>query len=162
MTLFTFQRWLFRAGLAALIAITISCDRDKFFDESLSLPNDKWPKDEIMSFKINIEDTVSPYKFYLNVRNSTSYRYNNIYFFLTTEFAGGGMSRDTIECLLAAKNGKWLGRGSGRYRDNRIPIRENIHFPRKGIYTIRLNQAMREDNLEGISEAGVRLEKMEK
>lgn len=156
------QRWLLKSGLAALILFTLSCDRDKFFDESLSLPNDSWPKDETMSFKINIEDTVSSYNFFLNVRNSTSYRYNNIYFFLTTEFAGGGMSRDTIECLLAAKNGEWLGRGSGRYRDNRIPIRSNIRFPRKGIYTLKLNQAMREDILEGISEAGVRLEMSER
>jgi gliding motility-associated lipoprotein GldH len=69
------------------------------------------------------------------------------------------MSRDTIECMLAAKNGKWLGKGSGRYRDNRIWIRDNIRFPRKGEYTLRLNQAMREDVLVGISEAGIRLEK---
>lgn len=69
------------------------------------------------------------------------------------------MSRDTIECTLADKSGKWLGKGSGRYRDNRILIRDDIRFPRKGEYTLRLNQAMREEVLEGISEAGVRLEK---
>lgn len=162
MTSKTGQRWFFRIGLAAMIAIVLSCDQNKFYDQSLSLPNDKWSKDKAMSFKISIEDTVSAYRFFLNVRNSTSYRYNNIYFFLTTEFPGEGMSRDTIECLLADKNGAWLGKGSGRYRDNRIPIRQNIRFPRKGVYTLKLNQGMREDFLEGISEAGVRLEMMGK
>ncbi len=140
------------------IAIT-GCDAEKFYDQSLSLPGDNWPDDEALSFTVNIEDTASPYTFYINVRNSASYRYNNIYFFLTTTFPDGGMSRDTIECMLAARDGAWLGKGRGKYRDNRIWIRDNIHFPRKGEYKLSLNQAMREKVLPGISEAGVRLEK---
>ncbi|MBW6491189.1 MAG: gliding motility lipoprotein GldH [Lentimicrobium sp.] len=144
--------------LTVVIAFT-ACDQDKFFDESLSLPGDTWPKEEALSFLVNIEDTVSPYRFHINVRNSTSYGYNNIYFFLTTEYPGGGYSQDTIECLLAAKDGSWLGKGTGSYRDNRIHIRDNIRFPRKGTYTLHLRQAMRENELKGISEAGIRLEK---
>ncbi|NTW23322.1 MAG: gliding motility lipoprotein GldH [Lentimicrobium sp.] len=153
------SRIFFSSGLLLIVALLCSCDRNKLYDESLSLDNDKWPKDKAMAFKVNVEDTVGTYRFFINVRNNTSYRYNNIYFFLTTEFPGGGMSRDTIECLLAAKDGDWFGKGTGRYRDNQIPIRSNIRFPRAGTYTLSLNQAMREDVLEGISEAGVRLEK---
>lgn len=145
--------------LLSLMWILTGCDKEKFFDESVSLENDQWPSDKEMVFKVNIEDTTSAYRFFINVRNSTSYRYSNVYFFLTTELPGGSMSRDTIESVLAAKNGKWLGKGTGKYRDNRIFIRENIIFPRQGSYTFRLNQAMREKNLEGISEAGIRLEK---
>ncbi len=153
------KQWLLSGGLLLVFGLLSSCDRTKLIDKSLSLENDKWPKDKAISFKINVEDTVSTYRFFLNVRNNTSYRYKNIYFFLITEFPGGGMSRDTIDCQLAAKNGEWLGKGTGRYRDNRIPIRSNIRFPRKGTYTLSLNQAMREDVLDGISDAGVRLEK---
>ncbi len=153
----------FRIRIPVLLLLSAlvfaACDRDKFFDESLSLPGDKWPKDEALSFVVNIDDTLSPYRFHINVRNSTSYAYNNIYFFLTTGYPGGGYSQDTIECLLAAKDGSWLGKGTGSYRDNRIFIRENIRFPRKGAYTLNLRQAMREDVLGGISEAGIRLEK---
>lgn len=157
-----YQQIMVSVGFFTAIVLISSCDRTKFYDESLSLQNDKWPKDKAMSFKVNIEDTLSTYRFFINVRNSTSYKYKNIYFFLSTEFPGGGMSRDTIDCLLAAKNGEWFGKGTGRYRDNRIPIRSNIRFPRVGTYTLSLNQAMREDMLEGISEAGVRLEREEK
>lgn len=142
--------------------LTSGCDRSKFFDESLSLENDKWPKDQAMSFKVNVVDTLDFYRFFINVRHNTSYKYKNVYFFLTTEFPGGGYSRDTINCQLAAKNGEWFGKGTGRYRDNRIPIRSNIRFPRAGTYILSLNQAMREDVLSGISEAGIRLEKQEK
>lgn len=145
--------------LAVLSLFVISCDDQKFFDNSISLTDDIWPSDKEMVFKVDIEDTISPYRFFINIRNSTSYRYSNIYFFLITEFPGGGMSRDTIECTLADKTGKWLGKGTGKYRDNRVYIRENIRFPRQGTYTLRLNQAMRENKLAGISEAGIRLEK---
>lgn len=149
----------FNLVLVFILVLLTSCDRNKFYNEFRHLENDKWPKDQVLSFRINIDDTVSTYRFFINVRNNTSYQNNNIYFFLTTEFPGGGMSRDTIECLLAAKDGTWLGKGSGRYRDNKIPIRGNIHFPRTGTYILSLNQAMREDVLQGISEAGIRLEK---
>ena len=152
-------RRIFISSAITLLLLTIACDPAKFYDESISLPNDKSPEDKSMSFKINIEDTISSYRLFVNIRNSTTYVNNYVFFFLTTKFPGGGMSRDTIECKLAAKNGEWLGKGNGRYRDNRIFIRENIRFPLKGIYTLKLNQAMRESTLEGISEAGVRLEK---
>lgn len=145
--------------MVVLSLFVSSCDDQKFFDNSISLTDDLWPSDKEMVFKVDIEDTISPYRFFINIRNSTSYRYSNIYFFLITEFPGGGMSRDTIECTLADKTGKWLGKGTGKYRDNRVYIRENIRFPRQGTYTLRLNQAMRENKLAGISEAGIRLEK---
>ncbi len=141
--------------------VMLACSRPAFYDESLSLKADQWPKDETLSFKVDIADTNSAYRFFINIRNSTSYEYNNIYFFLTTEFPDGGLARDTIECSLAARDGRWLGKGSGKYRDNRIFIRENIIFPQKGTFTFRLNQAMRHEVLEGISEAGIRLEKQE-
>jgi gliding motility-associated lipoprotein GldH len=146
------------------IVITViftGCDEEKFFDENVSIPNDKWPSDREVVFKVDIQDTVSPYRFFINVRNSDAYRYSNVYFFLVTEFPGGGMSRDTIELTLADKTGKWLGKGTGQYRDNRVFIRENIQFPRSGEYTLRLNQAMRKEILEGISEVGIRLEKQQ-
>lgn len=138
-----------------------SCDKEKFFDQSVSIPSDKWPSNKEVVFKVDVQDTLSLYRFFINVRNSETYRYSNIYFFLVTEFPGGGMSRDTIELTLADKSGKWFGRGTGQYRDNRIFIRENIKFPRSGEYTLRLNQAMRKEILEGISEVGVRLEKQQ-
>lgn len=160
------QYSMFRGIMTAVILfvglLLSGCDRDKFFDESLSLPYDTWKQDEALSFTIPVEDTTSAYRFYINVRNSTSYNYNNIYFFLTTEYPGGGYSQDTIECLLAAKDGSWLGKGTGSYRDNRMHIRDNIIFPRKGTYILRLRQAMREDELKGISDAGIRLEKQMK
>lgn len=147
--------------LPILCIAFLACDRDKFFDQNVSIHQDEWPADREAVFNVSIEDTVSLYRFYINVRNTTDYRYNNIYFFLVTEFPGGGMSRDTIECILADKSGKWLGKGTGQYRDNRIFIREGIKFPMKGDYSLRLNQAMREQTLEGISEVGIRLEKHE-
>ncbi|HLO91421.1 MAG TPA: gliding motility lipoprotein GldH [Lentimicrobium sp.] len=165
-----FKKLIFPQFRAIYIAISFlfiillfnACDKEKFFDQSISIPNDIWPADKEMLFKVDVEDTISPYRFFINVRNSTSYRYSNIYFFLSTEFPGGGVSVDTIECTLADKNGDWLGKGTGKYRDNRIFIRENIRFPLKGTYFIRLNQAMREEKLKGISEAGIRLEKQVK
>jgi gliding motility-associated lipoprotein GldH len=61
--------------------------------------------------------------------------------------------------VLAAPDGKWLGKGISGLRDNQVLLRVGLRFPRKGAYLFDFEQAMREENLEGISDIGLRIEK---
>ena len=71
----------------------------------------------------------------------------------------GGQSAPGLDSHLADEKGKWLGKGFGYIRDNRIPYKRNIRFPFKGYYKFEIKQAMRTDDLKGISSIGVRIEK---
>ena len=142
-----------------LILTLISCDRARVYDNSIDIINQSWNKDSLVRFTFNIEDTLSLHRFYINVRHNTDYPYSNIYFFMSGKFPDGHTTRDTIECLLADPKGNWIGKGSGKIRDNRILLREHLRFPVSGEYIIEIEQAMRDVSLRGIEDIGIRIER---
>lgn len=146
------------AILMIFIALMLaSCGKEAMYDNTQRIPRGSWDKKETVRFEVPVTDTVHPYKFYLNVRHSTDYRYSNVYFFINTTFPDGKKGRDTVECILAQPDGKWLGKGISGTRDNQILLRVGLRFPMKGTYRFEFEQAMREDTLRGISDIGLRL-----
>lgn len=149
-------------GLILLITTLLSCgNKNVIFDESVVLPNSTWNYKDFPYFEVNVEDTLSDYAFYLNIRHLENYRYSNFYMFLHTTFPDGNMTHDTIECILAYPDGQWIGKGSGSMRNSKILLNNNLHFPIKGIYHFEIEQAMRDTTLDGITDIGLRFEKVE-
>jgi gliding motility-associated lipoprotein GldH len=66
---------------------------------------------------------------------------------------------DTIEFFLADPTGKWLGSGLGSVNSMLLPYRTNIKFPQRGIYTFEFKQGMRQEELKGIMDVGLRIDK---
>jgi gliding motility-associated lipoprotein GldH len=114
--------------------------------------------DSVLVYDVAVEDSLSLNKLFINIRNNTDYPYSNLYLFVTTEFPNGHITRDTIECILADKDGRWLGSGSGRIKDNKIMLQQGLRFPLTGTYTIHLEQAMRNESLKGIEDIGFSIE----
>ncbi|MBK9424576.1 MAG: gliding motility lipoprotein GldH [Bacteroidetes bacterium] len=139
-----------------------SCDPLRYFEENKEIPKMEWDKDEPLSFLVSVEDTSLGYNVFINVRNAGFYRFSNLYLFINTTFPQGQVHRDTIECILASPEGRWLGEGLGDIWDNRILFKENVQFTQPGEYRFELNQAMRINPLPGIMDAGIRIEKVDK
>lgn len=145
-----------------ITTILSSCgDKNVIFDESVVINNSSWNNQELPYFDVNIEDTLSTYAFYLNIRHLENYRYSNFYMFLHTTFPNGNQTHDTIECVLAYPDGRWIGKGSGSMRASNILLNNNLHFPLSGTYHFEIEQAMREPVLEGITDVGVKFERIE-
>jgi len=146
--------------LCLSIAMVISgCSSQALYDNNKSLPGDVWKSDQIIRFDVELQDTVNICKLYLNLRNTTSYRYANIFLFINTTFPDGKEARDTVECILADPSGKWLGKGISNIRDNQILLRRGIRFHQQGTYIFEFEQAMREPELEGVMDIGLRIVK---
>ena len=142
-----------------IILFLSSCDLNRVFDENYSFENANWDRNKIVSFKIEISDTISQNQFFINIRNTTDYKYSNLYLFITTQLPDGNISKDTIECILADINGKWLGNGLSKLKENNILLKNNLVFPEKGSYIFEFEQAMRVEILQGIADIGIRIEK---
>lgn len=157
------MRNILKSGLTLLLmTILFSCeDKNVIFDESVIIPNASWENQDLPYFDVNIEDSLSTYAFYLNIRHLENYRYSNFYMFLHSTFPEGSQTHDTIECILAYPDGRWIGEGSGSMRASKILLNDNLHFPIKGKYRFEIEQAMRDDVLDGITDIGIRFEKVE-
>ncbi|MBC8320488.1 MAG: gliding motility lipoprotein GldH [Bacteroidetes bacterium] len=145
----------FFISLSIISAIFSSCNSNTVYNQNVTLPSEGWFKNKAVAFNVNIYDTVNTYKFGLNIRNTINYRYCNLYVFLITEFPNGKIIRDTIECLLANHEGKWLGKGWGQIKENNIILKSDLRFPISGTYKFLIQQAMRVDTLTGINDIGL-------
>jgi len=145
--------------LACIILGLWSCEQRSVFDNNKNLPGDVWRSDQIIRLDVEIKDTVNIHKFYLNLRHKTIYRYANLFLFINTTYPDGTHARDTVECILADPSGKWLGKGISNIRDYQVLLRRGLRFPMQGTYTFEFEQAMREPELSGIMDIGLRIVK---
>lgn len=144
---------------AVIVIILAGCTHNIVFEKSYSIHNASWRSGDTLKFPVTISDTITPLSFYFNIRNTTKYGFSNLYMYVTTYYPDNTFSRDTVECWLAAPDGKWLGKGIGNLKDNEFTFRRNVRMPRKGNYIFSINQAMRYSPLTGIADVGIRLEK---
>lgn len=145
------------AGIVLLLA---ACDTNRVFDQYKPIEDAVWHKDSLVNFDVPVKDTTQNHNLLINVRNDVNYRYSNLWLFVTIEQPGGTTVKDTFEMVLADPSGKWLGEGFGGLKNRKVIYRRNVFFPHSGNYSISLQQGMRNDELEGISDVGVRLEKV--
>ena len=141
----------------SLYSLLFSCTSTDFYNQ-YQIVDQKWEKEKEFYFTFEIEDNTSEYNFFIEIRNNNSYPYQNLWLFCSEEQPMGPILRDTIECMLADDFGKWYGTGMSIYQLS-IPIRTMYKFPYKGQYTFSLRQGMRNNQLKGIEEIGIRIEK---
>lgn len=151
-----FQSILF----AGIVMLLVACDPHSVFDKYKPINKGVWHKDSLVVFNVPVTDTLQNHSIYINVRNKVEYQYSNLWLFVTIEQPGGEAVSDTFEMVLADPSGKWLGEGFGGLKNRKAIYRRNVFFPRSGDYTISLQQGMRTDELKGISDVGVRVEKI--
>jgi gliding motility-associated lipoprotein GldH len=143
----------------AIILIATACNNEVFHTESMHIKNSEWKATDTLFYTFNSKDTLASYDFYFEIRNTTDYDMQNLYLFITALYPGNTFSRDTAECILAAPDGSWYGKGMGKHKDNRFLFRKGVRFRKPGNYVIAVNQAMRKDTLKGISDVGILIKK---
>jgi gliding motility-associated lipoprotein GldH len=137
-----------------------ACDNGRVFEANVAINNNEWNIKQVVKLEVPVSDNLTKNNLYINVRNGGSYSYSNLFLFITTTMPGGKKITDTLECILADENGKWLGKGTGHIVDNRVPFKRNVIFPDTGKYTFEIEQAMRMEKLPEVYDIGLRIEKV--
>jgi len=141
-----------------LLCLFVSCNHKTFYQKTDTLPNEIWNSDTVLVYEFTISDSLQYYNFYIDVRNTTVYPYQNLYLFFTTQFPDNTMFTDTLNCILSDAYGRWTGKGSGRIKENRFVLKSKVRFPQTGTYVFLAQQAMRDDDLKGIANFGITLQ----
>ncbi|MCF8295118.1 MAG: gliding motility lipoprotein GldH [Bacteroidales bacterium] len=146
--------------LLLLVFMLNSCIKKNVYQEHVSINQETWDAQQRLSFEIPVSDTLSINNLIVNVRNTQAYPFQNIFLFIETIDPRGVMLRDTLDCMLASQEGRWLGSGLGSHYQSEFIFKRNVRFPHSGIYTLVIEQGMRKEELPGISDVGVRVEKV--
>lgn len=156
------KHFLIRILVPAILAgmMMVACDPDKVFDEYRTIPNATWAADSVMEFAFSVARKTDKHNLYFNIRNDQKYGYSNLWLFVTLVPPAGPVMNDTTQVILAEPSGRWLGKGFTGVYDNRFIFRRNVYFPESGRYSIRIRHGMRPEKLTGITDVGVRIEKV--
>ncbi len=145
--------------IAFLFATLQGCDSGKIYQEVHDFNDAEWAFTDVQRFNVTVEDTLNPHLLLVNVRNTTAYPYSNLWLFVTRIAPGGLAHTDTIECPLAAPDGRWLGNGSSDLIDNLVLFNKDFRFSSLGTYTFKIQHGMRSDTLTDIASIGLRVQK---
>ncbi len=132
--------------LIGTIVMVISCNNNIIFEDYSAFKNQTWNADSSVVFNYFIADTICKNKIVIKVRHTTDYEFQNLFLFVKAE------KTDTIEILLANKEGMWLGKGIGDVREVEFEYASNIVFDKKGNLIIEIEQAMRYGKLDKIQD----------
>lgn len=149
----------------AIIAILISCDSNRLFEENVEFKDRTWKISEPAQLEFTIQDTASRYNLYLDVRNSIDYPYARLFTnYQLNDSVGTELSKKMIaEYLFDQKTGEPNGKsGLGDVYDHQFSIAQKFRFTKRGKYKARFEQFMRQDTLQGILAIGLRVEKVKK
>jgi gliding motility-associated lipoprotein GldH len=124
-------------ALIGTIVMFISCNNSIVFEEYKSFENQKWNTDSAAFFNYVITDTDSKNTIKIKLRHTVEYEFQNLFLFIETEVM------DTVELILANKEGMWLGSGIGDVREFEFNYQNSKIFNKKGNYSFKIEQAMR-------------------
>ena len=142
--------------------LLISCNSKIVYTNSQPMAEETWKLMDIASFKVPINDTINSNNVFFTIRNGSSYPFRNIYLFVTTTSPDGKKITDTLQYNLADEKGKWYGKGFGDIHELNLPYKSNVFFPLKGNYVFNIQHGMRIENLKGVYDFGLRIEKIRK
>ena len=145
-------------GAFCVLFVLTSCsnDSEQVFLNNL---NGKWDKKTEQKFDFKITDAQNPKNIIFVVRNNNDYPYSNIRMIVNFwDMQTKKKSTDTLNYIMAEPNGAWIGKGFGDTKEIQFQYKLNYQFPANGDYSIGIIQAMRNDNLPGIEDIGVKIE----
>ena len=147
--------------------LAISCDKSSVFDEYKSVGN-TWHKDSIIAFDLPQLEAKKQYNLFVNIRDNDDYAFNNLFLIVALEEPNKRVIVDTLEYEMTNPDGTLLGNGFTDVKENKLFFKENVVFNQKGIYKVRIKQAVRQtgkiegvESLTGISDVGFRIESLE-
>jgi len=143
--------------------IAVSCNSIDLYEKTVPIPQHKWKNSFKPSFTFTIKDTTTSYQLFLVLRHNDKYNYNNIYINLYAQQPGqDSMQKVQFDLPLATNENGWLGSGMDDIYEHHIlltPREKQFFFKKTGNYTFSIEQIMREDPLENVMDAGIRIEK---
>ena len=151
------------------IIIIAACEDNLVYSKYRVTTNGSWSKDDMKEFEISEMDSIAPHDIFILIRNDNTYSFSNLFLIAELSTPDDEVVRDTLEFEMAEPGGNWLGKGFGSVFENKLWYKENVVFSTPGVYRIELSHAMRQngkvdgiDNLSGITDVGIEVERRER
>ena len=148
------------AVFTGLFLIVASCSSSgTLVNNNVAISNQNWAYYNIINTTFKVENTATPYNIYFLLRHSADYKYANIFVLLHEKGPDHQQKTIRYEFKLANPDGEWLGNGSGNLYSYRLTLLSNFRFAKRGEYSFSIEQNMRDNPLQHVSDVGLTVEK---
>lgn len=141
-----------------LIGFLVACSNRGSFETFVEVNSEGWGYADTLTLNFEHADPNIPVDLGFYIKSDGSFPYRNLFLFVEIESPEGQVARDTLECLLAAPDGKPLGNGIGSLRTVLVPFQQSEALPASGMYSVKLVHGMRQPSIPGIHSVGLRLD----
>ena len=138
----------------------VSCNTIDIYEKTKPFPSHEWKGTDRPSFAFEISDTASAYDIFFVFRHTDAYNYSNIWVNITTVPPGDTATTQPLDVKLADNQNGWLGSGMDDIFEHRIKITRAPIRLKQGKYSFTLQHIMREEPLQHVMNAGMRVEKI--
>lgn len=145
-----------------MMLLLVSCNGSLIYTDVAEMPDSAWNLFNNPDFSFPVNDTTKNTNIFFTIRTGSRYPYRNIFLFVTTKAPDGKSITDTLEYEIADEKGNWLGKGFGDIHELKLPFRQNVFFPMKGTYHLIIRHGMRTEDLKGVYDIGLTVEKHSK
>ncbi|MDF2479020.1 MAG: hypothetical protein K0S24_4503 [Sphingobacterium sp.] len=137
------------------IGLWASCDQTAILNENKPIENKIWLYTSRPSFQFHISDNTKKYDVFMDVRHTPEYAFSNLFVLIYQQTPNKKTLTFRKEIKLAKSDGKWSGKSSGSLYNQQAIIHKDYVFPDTGLYTISIEQNMRENPLQEITDIGL-------
>lgn len=151
------MRLFFIFSIAFLLLPGCITERNKILDEFAEVNTNGWSWSDAKSFSFEITEPDYLYNLECALRITGSYKYSNIWMLYTLD-GPNDAKKNQFQIQLSDNTGKWLGNGKSNLISYKTPFLQNIRL-KKGKYTLKFNQNMRDEKLGAVSDIGLKIYK---
>lgn len=147
--------------LLFLIIFMASCQNDTRYHSYNSTSVDGWNKSDILVYDIPQSFEKGKYEIEIGIRHTEIYKYKNLWIEVKSNLTDAKKQEcDSIQLILADKSGKWLGKGIAGIYQNDSLLTYNITVNNTNKAKMSIRHIMRDKQLKGIRDVGIKLIKV--
>ena len=157
----TYKLLFFLFPVSCLLLLISSCKQVDVFEKNTAIPKYEWQSSFNARGSFNISDTVTLYNIYLVLRHTDAYKYNNIWLNIGLQSPGDSLREQKVNLQLGNDLSGWEGTGMNDIWEVRKLLNpQPLPFKKAGTYNFSIGQIMRDNPLQHIMSAGLRIEKV--
>jgi gliding motility-associated lipoprotein GldH len=147
--------------ICVLLFLLNSCRQIDVYEKSIPISHHSWKHNYTCNGSFIINDTLAYYNVYIIIRHTDSYKYNNIWLNVGFQSPGDQMNFQKQNLTLSDDANGWYGSGMNDIWEVRKLLNDKPRrFRKNGEYHFLLENLMRDNPLDGVMSAGLRVEKV--
>ena len=148
-------------AVCLMLFLLNSCRQIDVYEKNIPISHHSWRQNYACKGSFEISDTLAYYNIYIVLRHTDAYKYNNIWMNVGLQSPGDTMNYQKQNLVLSDDAHGWYGSGMDDIWEFRKLLNSKpMRFKKNGVYKFSLLNIMRDNPLEGVMSAGIRVEKV--